>query len=119
MQKPIRSPGLLFYLSVPPAVISACTVVGQGALPAPQITRLEVPGKATFAFSTPGTPVYADPSPLASPIPSQTLLPSPAVTQPDPTPTLFPMSIQAERLKDYPGSEISIEETLDRGVNYS
>ena len=29
------------------------------------------------------------------------------------------MYIQAQRQKQYPGSEISIEETLDRGVNYS
>jgi dipeptidyl aminopeptidase/acylaminoacyl peptidase len=58
------------------------------------------------------------PSATSTPLPSATptVTPSPTVT---PTATLHPMSIQALRQGDYPGSQIVIEETLERGANYS
>ncbi len=43
--------------------------------------------------------------------------PSPSLT-PSPTPTPFPMSILAMREISYPGSNITIEETLEPGANY-
>jgi uncharacterized protein len=56
-------------------------------------------------------------------IPSATVTPSATATpMPTPTPsaieTPFPMSILAERQMTYPGSEITIEETLEPGANY-
>jgi dipeptidyl aminopeptidase/acylaminoacyl peptidase len=52
--------------------------------------------------------------PLALPVPS----PSPSVA-PTPSPTPLPLlAIEAMRQKDYPGSEIAIEETLAAGANY-
>jgi dipeptidyl aminopeptidase/acylaminoacyl peptidase len=56
----------------------------------------------------------------ATSLPTQT--PSPALTStplPTATPTLHPLTIEAMRLRDYPGSDITIEDTLDPGVNYS
>lgn len=38
---------------------------------------------------------------------------------PTATPTLHPLQIEAMRAREYPGSDIVIEETLDPGVNYS
>ncbi len=58
--------------------------------------------------------------PSYTPLPTQT--PSPAATSttpPTPTPTLHPMCIQAARQATYPGSAITIEETLEPGANYS
>ncbi|OQY91466.1 MAG: hypothetical protein B6D39_07260 [Anaerolineae bacterium UTCFX2] len=47
--------------------------------------------------------------------------PTPFATQtvpPAPTPTLHPMTIAAMRQLEYPGSEITLVEELDRGINY-
>jgi dipeptidyl aminopeptidase/acylaminoacyl peptidase len=57
------------------------------------------------------------PSQTATPSPSATLRPSPTVTA-TPTPTLYPMDIRAMRQRSYPGSDITIEETLEPGSNY-
>jgi fermentation-respiration switch protein FrsA (DUF1100 family) len=48
--------------------------------------------------------------------PTVTKTPLPSLT---PTPTLHPMMIKALRQAEYPGSEIQIIETLERGGNYS
>ena len=55
------------------------------------------------------------PSPSSTVVPSPT--PSPTIT-PSPTPTLHPMNILAMRENIYPGSAITIEETLEPGANY-
>lgn len=61
------------------------------------------------------------PSPSSTPIPSSTptasVTASPTVT-PTSTPTLHPMNILAARQTPYPGSSITIEETLEPGENY-
>jgi fermentation-respiration switch protein FrsA (DUF1100 family) len=63
-----------------------------------------------------------------TPSPTQTLTPthtaSPTATAtvtitPTPTPTLHPMDIRAARETPYPGSAITIEETLEAGANYN
>jgi len=65
---------------------------------------------------------------LSAEVPSASLTPpaihiTTATTTPLPTatatPTLHPMNILAMRQTPYPGSEIVIEETIERGVNYS
>ncbi len=52
-----------------------------------------------------------------SPTSTETVTPSPTIP-PTSTPTPFPMSILAERERSYPGSAITIEETLEPGANY-
>ncbi len=66
----------------------------------------------------------------ATPLPAETAIqtaattatesatPAPTIT-PSPTATLFPMAIAAQRMTPYPGSEITIEQELDPGANYS
>jgi hypothetical protein len=56
------------------------------------------------------------PSPTSSATPSPTIT---ATITPSSTPTPHPMNILAARQKDYPGSAITIEETLEPGANYS
>jgi len=57
----------------------------------------------------------ATPSPSSTP--TRTTTASPTVT-PTSTPTLFPMGILAERVMTYPGSGITVDETLEPGANY-
>ena len=64
------------------------------------------------------------PSSTSSPAPtlSPSSTPSPTITAtvtPTRTPTLHPMNILAARQATYPGSSITIEETLEPGANYS
>lgn len=58
------------------------------------------------------------PSQTASPTPSPAPTLTPTITL-SPTPTLHPMHIAAMRQTPYPGSDIVIEQTLERGANYS
>ncbi len=60
------------------------------------------------------------PTPTANPTLTQTASPTsvPSST-PSPTATLHPMHILAMRATSYPGSEITIEDTLERGANYN
>ncbi len=54
------------------------------------------------------------------PAPAATVTPTAAPTlTPTPTPTLHPLTIQSMREHAYPGSEITIEQTLQPGSNYS
>jgi len=79
----------------------------------------------TPAAATPTTQVFAAPAvatatPSATPSATGTPLPTQTPTATlSPTPTLHPMTIEAQRQTPYPGSDIVIEETLERGVNYS
>jgi fermentation-respiration switch protein FrsA (DUF1100 family) len=59
-------------------------------------------------------------TPLSSPTPSPTLTPTPIPTNtPSPTPTpQHPLMVEYMRQQTYPGSEITIEETLEPGPNY-
>jgi uncharacterized protein len=75
---------------------------------------LPVAGQPSATRAATATPTPA-PSATASATPSPT--PSPTIT-PTPTPTLNPMDIRAMRMTPYPGSDITIEQELDRGVNY-
>lgn len=62
------------------------------------------------------------PSPTVTPTPTQTASPTATATAtitPTPTPTLHPMDIRAARQTPYPGSAITIEETLEPGANYN
>ncbi len=74
-----------------------------------------VPDSITAAPSETATASHT-PSPTATPTPAPSLTPTITLT---PTPTPHPMSIQALRDMEIPGSEITIEETLEPGANYS
>ncbi len=96
---------------------------------------LLVAGCSIFAGaggSQPGLSLQVTSGPTASPPPSETptpfqpptatetptVTPSPTITL-TPTPTLHPLNVIAMRQTPYPGSEIIIHETLERGANYS
>jgi fermentation-respiration switch protein FrsA (DUF1100 family) len=58
-------------------------------------------------------------SPTATPTPTHTATPTPTSTAtPTPTPTPHPLTIASMRQREYPGSDIAIEETLEPEVNY-
>lgn len=69
--------------------------------------------------ASPPTPTVA-PSLTASPFPTPTPTePSTATPVPTATPIPHPLEISAMRARQYPGSDIVIEDVLDPGVNYS
>ncbi len=84
-----------------------------GSIPRPTAVALLSPTQ-TPAISTPS------PLPTETVIPSRTPTPThtstPTLT---PTPTPHPLTIEAMRQREYPGSAVTIEETLEPGVNYS
>jgi dipeptidyl aminopeptidase/acylaminoacyl peptidase len=56
----------------------------------------------------------------ASPSPQPSFTPSATPTaSPTPTPTLHPLSIEWLRSLEFPASEVSVEDSLDSGANYS
>jgi dipeptidyl aminopeptidase/acylaminoacyl peptidase len=71
-----------------------------------------------LAQGGPATQVESTATPLPSPQPSFTPSSTPTAS-PTPTPTHHPLSIEWLREQDFPASEISIEQTLDSGANYS
>lgn len=82
----------------------------------------------TSAVSSQPTPAAlantATPSVTRAPsqTPTATASPTPTATAsatPTPTPTLHPMLIEAMRQREYPGSDIVIEQELEPGANYS
>ena len=75
----------------------------------------EIPAVATASSAPSPTMTH---TPTASITPTTSASPSPSIT-PSATPTLFPMNILAARETPYPGSAITIEQTLDSGSNYS
>lgn len=88
------------------------------ALPVVQVLPPDGPPTAAV-LSTPAAPL-ASATPLPPPTQADTATPAPSSTPlPTPTPTLHPMTIAAMRQMSYPGSPITIEEELERGVNYS
>jgi uncharacterized protein len=90
-----------------PAQLSSSTAAAQATspqLPAPDVTTLRQDPTTTQAPSA---------TPSASPTVTET--PLPTLT---PTATLHPMTIDALRQADYPGSNIILVERLEPGVNY-
>jgi len=82
---------------------------------------------SSFIFSACGTSPAASP-PTPTIVPSSTAPPLPTLTPtetptstpiPTPTPIPNPLQISAMRAREYPGSDIVIETTLDPGVNYN
>jgi dipeptidyl aminopeptidase/acylaminoacyl peptidase len=93
-------------------LLAGCGLAFSGNPPAPA-ERLPAQEITNLPDNIPATPT-------PSPQPAATVLPSSTATiTPTPTPTQHPMFIEAMRQTPYPGSEIVIEEELERGVNYS
>ncbi len=91
------------------SILAACAAGAPAAQVEPQAAAAL--GTATTAPAPSGTPV---------PMAAATGTAAPAATEiPTLTPTLFPMAIAAERMTPYPGSEITIEQELEAGSNYS
>ncbi len=97
----------------PQEVAEVAPVTSSDAAPAPAETQPQPAMTATSLPTASPTPTpTATASPTATPTATATPLPTPT-----PTP-LHPLSIEAMRLGEYPGSEITIEQTLDPGANY-
>lgn len=85
------------------------------------ILTLALNACGTTVAAPPSTPTVA-PASTASPSSTTTLLPTATQTFPPiPTsmPTPHPLEISAMRAREYPGSDVVIESTLDPGVGYS
>jgi len=94
---------LLGGCNLPTAPADTPEAIGQIELQPPDVTLIAVP-----------TSTVTSPAPSATPPPSAT----PTETA-VPTATFHPMSIPAMRLTPYPGSQIVIEQELERGANYN
>src|SRR4030042_1243210 len=92
-------------------IVSGCSLVGGGVI---QEAPGTFPRAITVAPRSTEIPT-SSPSPINTPKPTAT----PVVTAtPTSTPTLHPRNIRAARETAYPGSIITIEETLEPGANY-
>ncbi len=93
-------------------VLSACRStaaldVARPTLLAPPIVQVTRTAPQTIPLPPLVPEAASTPTAFASP-----------TTPPTPAPTLHPMTIQALRQMSYPGSEITLVEELERGVNY-
>ncbi len=87
------------------AVILTSGCAGTRPLPIPTATPPPLPTQS----NTPALPSISPSTVVSTPT---------LVFIPTPTAITHPMSIEAMRAGDYPGSEIVIQEELDKGVNY-
>ena len=78
------------------------------------------PPTATASLTPPAAPSATRTAPPATPTPPPTATATPTPTDtPTPTPTPeHPLMIEVMRRRDYPGSELIVEETLEPGENY-
>jgi uncharacterized protein len=105
----ISSLWIFMVLSIFLVSCSSLTAVGD-------VPRSDLPTNQVLPATATPTP-FSAPAFTHTPFPTATPAPTSTIT-PTPTPTLHPMSIQAMRLGDYPGSQIVIEQELDPGANY-
>ena len=128
MKRVVRTIITLAAFSVISLTLTACVVgaaVEQAAEPQSiaqaslEATKVRPAASPTVTSTTTPTPTPTrTPTPLPTATATATTRPSPTAT-PSATPTpLHPLSIEAMRQADYPGSEIVIESTLDPGANY-
>jgi uncharacterized protein len=87
-----------WFMSIILLILNACETSAPTARPTPVVY--------------PSSTATSRPTPLPSETPTSTPLPTA-------TPFLNPLQIEAMRAREYPGSDIVIEQTLDPGVNYS
>ncbi len=108
--------------------IEDANVIGQGwklCIPGPLTGQSTTSQSAVLATPTPvatraATPVVATPVPAATRVVTSPLTISTGVTTTQlAAGELHRLSIQGMRQRSYPGSEITIEQTLDSGANYN
>jgi len=101
------------------AACAAPTATAPVATPSPPPSASPPPAASLTAPASRTAPATLAPSvtPSATAAPTLTPTPTPPNT-PSPTPTLHPLTIAAMRAGSYPGSAVTIESTLDPGVNY-
>ena len=96
----MRKPRYYWFVLIIAYIATACGGAGSlASAPPPVVAPSE-------------TPI---PAPSATQIPTETLIPQPTAT----AVPLHPLQIEAMRAQQYPGSDIVIEQALDRGVNYN
>ena len=96
-------------------ILTVLILVGLAACaPAPQATPLP-PSPSSTPRPTPRVQAQTT-TPSPSPLPS--LTPTASLT-PVPSPTYHPLMVEGMRLREYPGSEITFEQVLEPGSNYS
>lgn len=81
------------------------------------VTATPAPATAARAATqAPSATLPPPATPTALPSPTQTATPTQTAS---PTPTPHPLTIAAMRQREYPGSDVVIEQTLDPGANYN
>jgi dienelactone hydrolase len=101
----------LGFVALVALAATACT-----SPPAPVANSAPTTPAATRAAPAVGIALVTTTAPTAAPPPTATSTPT---ATPPPTPTLNPLAIQAMRERSYPGSDITLEETLQPGSNYN
>jgi dienelactone hydrolase len=104
----------LSYLGFVAVVLLVVTACSSPLAPVANITQ--VTPTATRAAPAVGIVQVNTTSPTDTPPPTATSTPT---NTPTPTPTPHPLTIKSMRERAYPGSAITIEETLQPGSNYS
>ena len=101
-----------------PLLLAACAGRGPGALPgvAGVAATTAAPATAPASATPPAPTTTPAPSPTATATATLTPPPSPTFS-PTPTPE-HPLMIEVMRRQSYPGSELTIERTLEPGENY-
>jgi fermentation-respiration switch protein FrsA (DUF1100 family) len=95
-------------------VLAAIVLAGCGSTPVVTPVAIRVPPTAAPTRSPPSDPRPSDTA-TATPTPAATVTSTPV---PSPTP-LNPLTVRYLRQREYPGSEITIEQTLAPGANYN
>jgi len=97
--------------------LAAATSDQQGGTPTAEPSHTPAPTASATAPPTdtpaPTASATGTATPTATPTPSPTATPTPTATP------IHPLSIEAMRQAEYPGSEIVIEQTLEPGGNYN
>src|SRR5207237_763138 len=83
---------------------------------APAVPTAAQPPVSTQVSRAPAATLAPTGTPTATAVPTQTPTPSPSAT-PTPKPP-NPLEISAMRARQYPGSDLIVEGTLDAGANY-
>jgi fermentation-respiration switch protein FrsA (DUF1100 family) len=94
--------------AVPVGLAPPAEEISQAVTVIVQVASTDTPPPTATATSTPSPTML----PTATPTPTDTATPTPT-----PTPT-HPLMIEIMRRQPYPGSDITIEETLESGENY-
>jgi len=81
------------------------------------LTGCSIGGGPVEQRVTAASPAAVTLAPSATPLPTATATVTATPTE-TPTPTPHPLTMQAMRARDYPGSDLVIEQTLDPGSNY-